>query len=75
MLMIDIDYFKRVNDTFGHMVGDDILRETAHRVRACLSLVDLAALPGVIPDSWKENSVASFKIANLAVRQAYFQPN
>ena len=46
MLMIDIDHFKRVNDTYGHMVGDDVLRETAHRVRACLRSVDLAARYG-----------------------------
>ncbi|MEI7850125.1 MAG: PAS domain S-box protein, partial [Chloroflexota bacterium] len=43
MLMIDIDHFKQVNDTFGHMFGDDVLRETAHRVRACLRSADLAA--------------------------------
>ena len=33
VLMLDIDNFKKVNDTYGHHVGDDILRELATRLR------------------------------------------
>jgi len=33
MLMVDVDHFKRVNDTFGHPVGDVVLREVARLLR------------------------------------------
>lgn len=31
--MIDINYFKEINDNYGHMIGDDILRETGERLK------------------------------------------
>lgn len=33
VLMIDVDHFKSVNDTYGHPLGDDCLQEVAHRIR------------------------------------------
>jgi len=34
VVMVDVDYFKRVNDTHGHPVGDEVLREVARRIGA-----------------------------------------
>ena len=40
LMMMDIDHFKKVNDNFGHDVGDIVLRETGQLVRRCLRQAD-----------------------------------
>jgi two-component system cell cycle response regulator len=42
LLILDIDYFKSVNDTYGHDAGDDVLREFAVRLRKSIRNIDLA---------------------------------
>jgi diguanylate cyclase (GGDEF)-like protein len=43
ILMLDIDFFKTINDGFGHMTGDDVLRAFAQRVREYLRPGDVCA--------------------------------
>ena len=41
LMILDIDHFKRVNDTYGHGAGDDVLKGFAQRVRQVIRAVDL----------------------------------
>lgn len=43
VLFVDLDHFKRINDTLGHDFGDKVLKHTAERLSACLRSGDLIA--------------------------------
>ncbi|MBK1692481.1 GGDEF domain-containing protein [Ectothiorhodospira mobilis] len=44
--VLDLDYFKQVNDRFGHSVGDRVLRDVSHRVRSLIREGDVLARLG-----------------------------
>ncbi len=78
MLIIDIDHFKRVNDTYGHNVGDHVLMEIAGVVKTCLRETDLAARLGgeefgiMLPDTPLEGAYWVAERIRLAVAKHSF---
>jgi diguanylate cyclase (GGDEF)-like protein len=64
IIMADLDHFKRVNDTYGHLAGDAVLREAAQRMRSSTRSYDAIGRYGgeeflvVVPDSDLPSAVA-----------------
>ena len=77
--MIDIDFFKAVNDSHGHEMGDQVLREVAHTLAQALRISDLAARWGgeefcvMLPDTSRAGAVRAIQKALDAVRELVFE--
>jgi len=75
-LMIDIDHFKRVNDTYGHAAGDAVLISVGHHIGAVLRGTDLVARLGgeelavLLPETEPGGALIMAEKLRLAVAEA-----
>ena len=78
VLLVDIDHFKQVNDTYGHAAGDDVLRELAARATNTVRSVDLVARLGgeefvvVMPETGPAIAVVVGERLRLAIANEPF---
>ncbi len=81
LMILDIDHFKRINDTFGHDGGDEVLRQLAQRLRAVVRQGDLICRLGgeefvvVMPDTPLDIAARAAERARLAVTSSPFTIN
>jgi len=75
--MCDIDFFKKVNDTYGHLMGDYVIREVSQRITTVLRPYDLAGRYGgeeflLIFNASKDNAVELLERIRLAIESCSF---
>ncbi len=80
LLLIDLDHFKKVNDTYGHLVGDDVLRDVGQLLTATVRGNDIVARYGgeeflvLLPETDDTGAEAFAERIREAVDQHQFAP-
>jgi len=78
VLFIDLDYFKQVNDTHGHLIGSKLLAEIGYLIKAQLRLIDYAFRYGgdefvvLLPQTTKDAALVVAKRLRDALRASSF---
>lgn len=78
VIMMDLDYFKKVNDTYGHLMGDFVLREFAQLIGSRIRREELFARYGgeefcvVVPEMGRERALAFAETLRALVQEHVF---
>ncbi len=79
VVMLDIDHFKKVNDTFGHSIGDGVLREVSSILKGSIREIDTAARFGgeefmvILPSTDKNNALIVAERMRVAIERYRFE--
>jgi len=79
LVMLDLDHFKAVNDNYGHLYGDYILRSLSEQIRAMLRNTDLVARYGgeefccILPETNINQALAMAERCRVAVEETVFE--
>ncbi|MDR7306946.1 GGDEF domain-containing protein [Rhodoferax saidenbachensis] len=74
LIMVDLDFFKKVNDQYGHPVGDAVLKQVAALLRSGIRTTDTVARLGgeefivLLPDTSREGALAVAEKLRMLVR-------
>ncbi len=78
VLMMDLDHFKEVNDTYGHLVGSKTLEETGHVIKQALRAGDVAARFGgeefaafLLDANYAQGLVAAERVRSAVAKYAF----
>jgi len=81
ILFIDLDHFKTVNDTHGHLIGSKLLAEIGYLIKAQLRLIDFAFRYGgdefvlLLPQTSKDNAINVARRLHKLIRETVWLKN